>query len=116
MLQRLELLLVLKWLAVNNCGGTSSIALLEETVEQWETFDWKDKADIITITDGCFNINPQEAEAWNQWRLDRQIKHQAIAIGHYAGDLESVADNLDFVENLDVGDGSNKVENIFRNV
>lgn len=107
---------MLNWLAVKNHGGTSSIALIEETVEQWETFEWKDKADIITITDGCFDINPQEAEAWNQWRLDRQIKHQAIAIGHYAGDLESVADNLDFVENLDVGDGSNKVENIFRNV
>lgn len=107
---------MLKWLAVKNSGGTNSQALLVETVEQWETFDWREKADIITITDGCFDINHQEAEAWNEWREERQIKHQAIVIGHYAGNLGDVSDNLDFVEALDVGDGSNKVENIFRNV
>ena len=107
---------LLKWLAVPNNGGTSSRALIWETVERWETFDWKEKADIITITDGCFDISTQEAEAWNEWREERQIKHQAIAIGQYAGNLGSVADSLDFVDELDVGDGSNKVENIFRNV
>lgn len=107
---------MLKWLAVKNCGGTSSEALLVETVEQWETFDWKEKADIITITDGCFDIKMAEAEAWNEWRDERQIKHQAIVIGQYAGNLGDVSDNLDFVQSIDVGDGSNKVENIFRNV
>ena len=117
---------LVEWLTMFISGGTRHYVLTDEVPSRWcelmsdagENGE-VGKADIVTITDANFGIDPRTVEDFNAWRTERNIAHTAIAVGGASikgSQLANTTDDSYEVAELGVGNNEKVVEAVFESI
>ncbi len=86
-------------------GGTTHHVPFESVPKEWEGYGFPaGSADIILLTDACFDLPEGVVTRYLIWKEEKNVKLHTIVIASYdrkGGDLERVSDSIRFTKSID---------------
>lgn len=94
---------LLNWLSHFYSGGTTmDVPLVKLPTTYWEKVKPpKGKTDVIIITDAIVRVPEAMRNTFNDWKKQEKVRCISLILGHEAGELASVSDEVHLVKSID---------------